>query len=113
MQIFADVNLAYQSLESRMKAEGLKVRVMALFRAWEDWTIYPRDFLIRLQNTFLGLATTVSIQVIQKYYFYTVAQLWSTCESRDFHIANRSLVIRAIEHREMTLQSKMALKQPE
>ncbi|KAL0272337.1 UNVERIFIED_CONTAM: hypothetical protein PYX00_005352 [Menopon gallinae] len=58
MQIFADVNLAYKSLESRLKAEGFKMRVMAMFRAWEEWAVYPRDFLIRLQNTFLGLSNT-------------------------------------------------------
>lgn len=60
MQIFADVNLAYKSLESRLKAEGFKMRVMAMFRAWEEWAVYPREFLIRLQNTFLGLSNTVS-----------------------------------------------------
>jgi len=26
-----------------------------MFRAWEDWAVYPRDFLVKLQNTFLGL----------------------------------------------------------
>ncbi|KAK6638254.1 hypothetical protein RUM44_008683 [Polyplax serrata] len=57
MQIFCDVNQAYMALESRLKAEGFKMRVMAMFRAWEEWAVYPRDFLIRLQNTFLGLST--------------------------------------------------------
>ena len=28
---------------------------MLCFRAWEDWAIYPNDFLINLQNIFLGL----------------------------------------------------------
>ena len=28
---------------------------MRMFRAWEDWAVYPKDFLVRLQNTFLGL----------------------------------------------------------
>ncbi|TGZ42719.1 Uncharacterized protein DBV15_09499 [Temnothorax longispinosus] len=41
--------------DSRLKAEGFKVRVMRMFRAWEDWAVYPRDFLVKLQNTFLGL----------------------------------------------------------
>jgi hypothetical protein len=27
-------------------------------RAWEDWAIYSQEFLIQLQNIFLGLATT-------------------------------------------------------
>lgn len=28
---------------------------MGCFRAWEDWTVYPDPFLIKLQNIFLGL----------------------------------------------------------
>jgi len=28
---------------------------MSGFRAWESWAIYPSDFLIKLQNIFLGL----------------------------------------------------------
>lgn len=28
---------------------------MSSFRAWESWAIYPGDFLIKLQNIFLGL----------------------------------------------------------
>ena len=30
-------------------------KVMACFRAWEDWAVYTSDFLISLQNIFLGL----------------------------------------------------------
>ena len=75
MQIFADVNLAYMALESRLKAEGFKMRVMAMFRAWEEWAVYPRDFLIRLQNTFLGLSV-VNIYsfhlILHKYIFHNV-----------------------------------------
>lgn len=26
-----------------------------MFKAWEDWAVYPKDFLVKLQNTFLGL----------------------------------------------------------
>lgn len=28
---------------------------MNCFRAWEDWALYSGDFLIKLQNIFLGL----------------------------------------------------------
>lgn len=31
---------------------------MGIFRAWEDWAIYPNDYLIKLQNVFLGLVPT-------------------------------------------------------
>ena len=29
--------------------------MIACFRSWDEWTIYPSDFLMRLQNVFLGL----------------------------------------------------------
>ena len=32
---------------------------MLCFRAWEEWAIYPNDFLIQLQNIFLGLTSSV------------------------------------------------------
>lgn len=57
LDMFRNLNLCYKSLESRsrLKAEGFKVRIMQIFRTWEEWAVYPRDFLIKLQNTFLGL----------------------------------------------------------
>jgi len=33
-------------------------KVMACFRAWEDWAIYSSEYLINLQNLFLGLIAT-------------------------------------------------------
>jgi len=33
-------------------------KVMACFRAWEDWAIYSSEYLINLQNLFLGLVAT-------------------------------------------------------
>ncbi|CAG0913285.1 unnamed protein product [Notodromas monacha] len=51
----------YESVESRMKAEAFKARVMRVFRAWEDWALYPTDVLIRLQNIFLGLSATANM----------------------------------------------------
>jgi len=62
-EIFADLNLAYQKIPGRMKAESFKQRVMACFRAWEDWALYPMDFLIKLQNIFLGLVSSESPEV--------------------------------------------------
>ncbi|XP_078039177.1 U2 snRNP-associated SURP motif-containing protein isoform X2 [Augochlora pura] len=55
LDIFSEVHQAYKQFDSRLKAEGFKVRVMRMFRAWEDWAVYSRDFLVKLQNTFLGL----------------------------------------------------------
>lgn len=53
--IFKEVHECFNNIEGRLKAEQFKQRVMSCFRAWEDWAIYPNDFLIRLQNIFLGL----------------------------------------------------------
>ncbi|XP_065345980.1 U2 snRNP-associated SURP motif-containing protein [Cloeon dipterum] len=61
-QIFISFSDAYKSIESRLKAEAFKMRVMQVFRAWEDWTIYPRDYLIRLQNNFLGLSKLLNLE---------------------------------------------------
>ncbi|XP_052873211.1 U2 snRNP-associated SURP motif-containing protein [Anopheles cruzii] len=55
VDIFRNLNAYYMQLDSRLKAEGFKTRVMGVFRAWEEWTIYPREFLLKLQHTFLGI----------------------------------------------------------
>jgi len=65
LDIFNEVHQAYKQFDSRLKAEGFKVRVMRMFRAWEDWAVYPRDFLVKLQNTFLGL-------VLVNFYFTVI-----------------------------------------
>ncbi|XP_076053103.1 U2 snRNP-associated SURP motif-containing protein isoform X2 [Oratosquilla oratoria] len=54
-EIFEGLHTAYGAVESRLKAEQMKQRVLLCCRAWEDWAIYPHDFLINLQNIFLGL----------------------------------------------------------
>ncbi|XP_045135170.1 U2 snRNP-associated SURP motif-containing protein-like isoform X3 [Portunus trituberculatus] len=54
-EIFEGVHVAYNLVESRLRAEQVKQRVMQCCRAWEDWAIYPHEFLIHLQNIFLGL----------------------------------------------------------
>ena len=54
-EIFRDILETYNNIESRIKAEQFKQKVLCIFRAWEDWAIYPNDLLIKLQNVFLGL----------------------------------------------------------
>lgn len=58
-EMFKGLHSAYMSLESRLKAEGYKIRVLQVIKAWEDWAIYSRDFLTRLRKIFLGTAVTV------------------------------------------------------
>ncbi|XP_066564964.1 U2 snRNP-associated SURP motif-containing protein isoform X2 [Amia ocellicauda] len=54
-QIFSDLNATYRAIQGHLQSENFKQRVMSCFRAWEDWTVYPEPFLIKLQNIFLGL----------------------------------------------------------
>lgn len=61
VSIFTEVHQTYKSIESRIKAESFKMRVMKIFQAWEDWAVYSKDFLIRVQNAFLGLTGEVSV----------------------------------------------------
>ncbi len=58
-EIFRDLHNCYGNIDSRIKAEAFKQRVLNCFRAWEDWALYPQDFLIKLQNIFLGLVSSV------------------------------------------------------
>ena len=59
-EVFSDLNQCYSNIESRIRAEAFKQRVMNCFRAWEDWALYPQDFLIKLQNIFLGFVMTAA-----------------------------------------------------
>lgn len=61
VDMFRGLFESYKLLESRLKAEGYKVRIMKIFRTWEEWAVYGRDFLIKLQNTFLGISTADEI----------------------------------------------------
>ena len=56
--IFSDLNECYSKIDSRIRAEAFKQRVMNCFRAWEDWALYPQDFLIKMQNIFLGFVSS-------------------------------------------------------
>jgi len=60
VEIFTDLHATYKNIPSRMKAESFKQRVVSCFKAWEDWALYPPQFLIQLQNIFLGLVSTSS-----------------------------------------------------
>ncbi|XP_033760049.1 U2 snRNP-associated SURP motif-containing protein-like isoform X2 [Pecten maximus] len=60
-EIFKDIHETYVNIDGRLKAEQFKQKVMGCFRAWEDWAIYPNDYLISLQNIFLGLVPTKTV----------------------------------------------------
>lgn len=62
-QIFRHMHAAYMSLESRLKAEGFKLRVLQVFKAWEEWAVYQREYLTKLKHIFLGIPS-VRIKII-------------------------------------------------
>ncbi|TGZ70483.1 hypothetical protein CRM22_003175 [Opisthorchis felineus] len=57
--VFLNLHALYESVDGKLKAEQLKQKVMLCFHAWDDWAIYPNDYLIRLQNIFLGLVSEI------------------------------------------------------
>lgn len=54
-EIFRHLNSSYKSLESRLKAEGFKARVVQTLKAWEEWLVYDRDSINKLRTIFLGI----------------------------------------------------------
>lgn len=54
LDIFESLHVYYLAIESRLKAEGFKTRVCNVIRTWEEWTIYPKEFLSQLRSIFLG-----------------------------------------------------------
>ncbi|KAB0801313.1 hypothetical protein PPYR_05667 [Photinus pyralis] len=54
IEIIKQMKFIHDKLEGRLQAEGFKVRVLRTLKAWED-SIYPKDFMSKLHNTFLGL----------------------------------------------------------
>jgi len=54
LDIFENLHAFFMAFESRLKAEGFKSRVINVVKVWEDWAVYPKDFLARLKCTFLG-----------------------------------------------------------
>ncbi|KAK3912286.1 U2 snRNP-associated SURP motif-containing protein [Frankliniella fusca] len=59
MPIMFELHAAYTKQESRLKAEGFRMRVLTVLNAWKEWAVYPRSYLIALQNTFLGLSVEI------------------------------------------------------
>ncbi|KAF7274403.1 U2 snRNP-associated SURP motif-containing protein [Rhynchophorus ferrugineus] len=55
VDIIKEVKKTFDGLESRLQAEGFKVRVLRVLKSWEDTGIYTSDYLNKLNNVFLGL----------------------------------------------------------
>lgn len=65
IQICGDLCASHKNIQARLQAEQFKQKVMNCFRAWEEWAIYPEQYLIHLQNIFLGF-TKPDEEVIDK-----------------------------------------------
>ncbi|XP_045482646.1 U2 snRNP-associated SURP motif-containing protein [Harmonia axyridis] len=63
VEIFNFVKAYYDKLEGRLQAEGFKVRVLRILKAWED-TIFPQDFLGKMHNIFMGLIEEEKEEVV-------------------------------------------------
>ncbi|XP_072302368.1 U2 snRNP-associated SURP motif-containing protein [Eucyclogobius newberryi] len=64
IQICGDLCASHKNIQARLQAEQFKQKVMNCFRAWEEWAIYPEQYLIFLQNIFLGF-TKLEEEVIE------------------------------------------------
>lgn len=64
IQICGDLCASHKNIQARLQAEQFKQKVISCFRAWEEWAIYPEQYLIYLQNIFLGF-TKADEEVIE------------------------------------------------
>lgn len=78
-RIFVSLNATLESIESRIKAEQFRQRIMLCFRMWEDNTVYTRDILIKLQNVFLGLIKVSFLHIQFLIYIYIIVNLAKCC----------------------------------
>lgn len=60
-KVVDNLRKTHQTIESRLKAEQYKTRVINCLKAWEDWTVYPQESIIHFQNIFLGLVVNEEI----------------------------------------------------
>ncbi|KNC25968.1 hypothetical protein FF38_08323 [Lucilia cuprina] len=54
LEIFENLHTFFNNIESRLKAEGFKTRVLNVLKAWDDWAVYSKEFLAQLRLIFLG-----------------------------------------------------------
>ncbi|XP_026319389.1 U2 snRNP-associated SURP motif-containing protein [Hyposmocoma kahamanoa] len=54
IEIMRNSHQAWSKMTSRLQQEGFRARVTRILQAWADWAVYPTDFLLRLNDVFLG-----------------------------------------------------------
>lgn len=50
--IFEAINECYLTITGRMTARQIEDRVVGLIRVWEQWSLYPPQYLTGLESTF-------------------------------------------------------------
>lgn len=53
-EIMRNCHLAWSRMTSRLQQEGFRARVTRILQAWADWAVYPTDFLLHINDVFLG-----------------------------------------------------------
>ena len=53
-EVSENLNLALASIDSKLKSEGFKSRILQVFRAWEEGALYSKEKLYKLKGVFLG-----------------------------------------------------------
>ncbi|KAF9800400.1 hypothetical protein SFRURICE_016790 [Spodoptera frugiperda] len=53
-RIMRNCHLAWSRMTSRLQQEGFRARVTRILQAWADWAVYPTDFLLHINDVFLG-----------------------------------------------------------
>lgn len=53
-EIFISLGNKLRGTEGRITAEAMKDKVTRVLRVWEVWSLYPPDFIAKLEATFLG-----------------------------------------------------------
>jgi len=53
---------ALSTCSTKSQGEKFRKQVLSCLAAWQDWSLYPPQYLINLQNVFVGLTTTKAIK---------------------------------------------------
>ncbi|OQR74965.1 U2 snRNP-associated SURP motif-containing protein-like [Tropilaelaps mercedesae] len=53
-RVIKALNAAYEAIDDKETADQFKQRVLNVLKAWQEWSLYPNDFLLQMQNTFMG-----------------------------------------------------------
>nr|XP_049692427.1 U2 snRNP-associated SURP motif-containing protein isoform X2 [Helicoverpa armigera] len=53
-EIMRNCHLAWSRMSSRLQQEGFRARVTRILQAWADWAVYPTEFLLHINDVFLG-----------------------------------------------------------